>query len=100
MRDAGGRIYHYEPDDEVDQYEAYGKTFGSRRMLERSAIIDRANNILHDGKLVIDIVLQEVCTPQSYAPNHHATSMMKLLDSGTMLMYPSKSRGLCFVRTN
>ena len=80
VMDASGSTYKHR-NFEYKFNDSQG--FGSRSFMQRSEILDEANNILKDGTLTIHVTIQ-VKVPQNdlhYPTSRLATNMLELLES-------------------
>ena len=81
LRDAVGGVYRYVSGDDIDVY-APGEAVGWGNILKRSKILDKENNILLDGALIVDFDIQIVKGRKEYQPsNPVAKNMLKFYES-------------------
>ncbi|KAL7553933.1 hypothetical protein ACHAWF_017290 [Thalassiosira exigua] len=83
LRDSAGDAFCRECDDDINCYVPFMKGFGFDLPIKRSEIIDKSNNVLNDGALVVDAVLQ--ITNKRYdeciQSNPRLKNMLALLES-------------------
>ena len=83
FRDAAGSVYRNVTVDDINHLKAGGKMKGRRdTKLKRSEVLDKENNVLLDGALVVDVEIQIVKGKNDFQPsNPFAKNMLALLES-------------------
>ena len=84
VRDAAGSVYFHHSLTTVCAFRARGDFYGWDKLLKRSELLDKENNVLVDGALIVDVVVQRAKGENDlfYPSNPHLKNMLTFLENG------------------
>lgn len=106
MRDAVGNVYHRLGDNDITSFVCDGHCNGCHNLLKRTETLDKTNNILVNGTLLVDFELQIVdSTSKGKASRYHPSNpfvdnMLKPLKMKTVQTHHSRSKIPLFRHTS